>query len=79
MAVCHSVIVDPRTRKYMASSPDELALVEGAKDQGFTFVNRDAQKIITLLTPDGELEYELLNVLEFTSFRKRMSVIVRDL
>ena len=30
-------------------------------------------------TPDGaQEEYEVLNVIEFTSTRKRMSVIVRD-
>jgi phospholipid-transporting ATPase len=31
IALCHSIIVDPRTNSYSSSSPDELALVNGAK------------------------------------------------
>ena len=37
LAVCHAIVIDPKTGKYNASSPDELALVEGAKRMGFTF------------------------------------------
>ena len=44
MAVCHSVVIDidQKTReiKYQASSPDELALVEGAARLGFKFKER---------------------------------------
>ena len=79
LAVCHSIIVDPRTNAYNSSSPDELALVKGAKDLGFEFLGRDAKKIISVKTPSGILKFELLNVLEFTSARKRMSVVVKDL
>lgn len=79
LAVCHTIIVDPRTQKFNSSSPDELALVLGAKELGYEFVNRDADKIITVQTPEGILKYKLLNVLEFSSARKRMSIIVRDL
>jgi magnesium-transporting ATPase (P-type) len=79
LAVCHSIIVDPRTSAYNSSSPDELALVNGAKDLGFEFLNRDSKKIISVKTPNGIKKFELLNVLEFTSARKRMSVVVRDL
>ena len=31
--------------KYQASSPDELALVEGARNMGFQFINRDLNTI----------------------------------
>ena len=42
LAVCHTVMVDkePNTEKlkYSASSPDELALVQGASDVGIMFI-----------------------------------------
>lgn len=31
LATCHTIIIDGRTGKYNASSPDELALVNAAK------------------------------------------------
>ena len=79
MALCHAIIVDPRTNKYNSSSPDELALVDGAKNLGYEFLNKDSQNVISVKSPTAILKYELLNVLEFTSTRKRMSVILRDL
>ncbi len=53
--------------------------MNGAKDLGFEFINRDFKKVISVKTPSGIKKFELLNVLEFTSARKRMSVVVRDL
>lgn len=69
--------------EYQASSPDELALVQAACDMGFIVFDRK-QKIVKLKTypngfeEDAEFtEYEILDVVEFTSARKRMSVIVK--
>jgi len=64
---------------YNASSPDELALVNGARHFGFSFRERDENScmVIDLLRTGGQLKYELLNVIEFDSARKRMTVIVR--
>ena len=82
LALCHTVIaaVDPETGalEYRAQSPDEAALVQAAADVGFIFRGRDHESL-RLQTPFNEQleEYELLNVLEFNSTRKRMSVIVR--
>ena len=79
LAVCHTIIIDVKTNKYNASSPDELALVEAAKDFGFEFKGIDSKKVITVGETRTKLEHKftLLNVCEFTSTRKRMSVIVR--
>jgi len=41
MACCHSIIVDQRDKTYNASSPDELALVNAAKQFGYIFKDRD--------------------------------------
>ena len=46
LALCHSVIIDKRTNKLNSSSPDELALVEGAANQGFSFESKDADGLI---------------------------------
>ncbi|KAL7633000.1 UNVERIFIED_CONTAM: hypothetical protein RMT77_016710 [Armadillidium vulgare] len=81
MAVCHTVIPDRDEKigeviQYHAASPDERALVEGAKELGFVFETRTPDHVIIDIYGQKE-RYEVLNVLEFTSTRKRMSVIVR--
>ncbi|KAF2796744.1 phospholipid-translocating P-type ATPase [Melanomma pulvis-pyrius CBS 109.77] len=86
LALCHTCLPelqeDGKTQ-FMASSPDELALVQAAQDMGFLVINRDVRTITLKLMPsgpDGEpvLEvYETLDVVEFTSKRKRMSIVVR--
>eukprot|EP00127_Corallochytrium_limacisporum_P000959 Clim_evm43s33 gene=Clim_evmTU43s33 len=82
MAVCHTVIpeVDPHDETriaYQAASPDEGALVEGAKHLGFSFNTRLPDRVrINALGRDEE--YHVLDIIEFNSTRKRMSVIVRD-
>lgn len=80
LALCHSVIIDKRTDKMNSASPDELALVEGAASQGFSFEGKDADGMVTIKRKrDGQiLKYHLLNTLEFDSTRKRMSVIIKD-
>ncbi|ESO07180.1 hypothetical protein HELRODRAFT_110679 [Helobdella robusta] len=81
LAVCHTVVPenDPKEAggiKYLASSPDELALVLGARNQGFKFTTRTPTDV-TIEVFDVKEKYKILNVLAFTSNRKRMSVIVR--
>ena len=80
MAACHTVIPETNldgTIHYNAASPDEKALVEAAAKYGYEFVARKPESV-TIKTPNGaELVYEVLHVIEFTSARKRMSVVVR--
>uniref|UniRef100_A0A7N6AYC1 Phospholipid-transporting ATPase n=1 Tax=Anabas testudineus TaxID=64144 RepID=A0A7N6AYC1_ANATE len=66
------------TSFYISSSPDEVALVEGVKGLGFTYL-RLKDSHMEILNRDDEIEsFELLEVLTFDSVRRRMSVIVRD-
>lgn len=78
LATCHTVI--PETKgaeiKYQAASPDEGALVEGAAQLGYKFVARKP-RAVTIVVDNQEYEYELLNICEFNSTRKRMSTILR--
>ena len=76
LALCHTIILDERTGKYNAASPDELALVNGAKFFGVTFLKRDEDNNMIVDFRGERLQYKLLNILEFNSTRKRMSVII---
>lgn len=80
LATCHTVIPETQsdgTIKYQAASPDEGALVQGAADLGFRFDIRRPNSV-SISTPFSEqLEYQLLNICEFNSTRKRMSAIFR--
>lgn len=61
---------------YQASSPDEGALVSGAAQMGYQFTTRRPRSV-NIQVGRHDLEYEILNVCEFNSTRKRMSTIVR--
>jgi phospholipid-translocating ATPase len=86
LALCHTCLPEVQEdgkTSFMASSPDELALVQAAQDMGFLVVNRDVQTITLKIMPlgggaDSVTEtYEVLDVIEFSSKRKRMSIVVR--
>lgn len=82
LALCHTVLVEhpdennPYKIDYKAQSPDEAALVGCARDVGFVFLER-FQDTLTIELMGERKEFTLLNVLEFNSTRKRMSVILR--
>ncbi|KAI8910338.1 hypothetical protein EDD86DRAFT_205155 [Gorgonomyces haynaldii] len=81
LAVCHTVIPehdenDPGKLTYQASSPDEAALVQGAKALGYLFHTRRPRSV-TIAVHGSNFEYEILVVNEFNSTRKRMSVLAR--
>ena len=61
---------------YQAQSPDEGALVDAARNFGYVFLYRNPTHI-SVKIKDRIWEYELLDILDFNNFRKRMSVIVR--
>jgi len=78
VTLCHGVIIDPKTGAFNASSPDELALLSGAKQLGFRYASKDENAVIELeISGVGRETYKLINTLEFSSARKRMSVIVQ--
>mmetsp|Transcript_30711 Transcript_30711/g.30191 ORF Transcript_30711/g.30191 Transcript_30711/m.30191 type:complete len:527 (+) Transcript_30711:388-1968(+) len=80
LALCHTIIAEMKegSLKYNASSPDELALVNAARFFGVKFLDRDEDNVITILFKGKEVKYKLLNLIEFNSTRKRMSVVLRD-
>lgn len=80
MSLCHAVIpeVDKETDviRYRASSPDEEALVNAAAENGFRFTSK-VRGVATVSIIGTPYEFQVLDVMEFTSDRRRMSVIVR--
>lgn len=87
LAVCHTAIPEVNEETggytYEAESPDEGAFLVAAREFGFEFCRRTQSSIFVrerYPSPDKptEREYKILNLLDFTSKRKRMSVIVQD-
>jgi magnesium-transporting ATPase (P-type) len=48
MSLCHNIIIDAKTKKFNAASPDELALVNFAKQYNYEFIGRDGDDICTV-------------------------------
>ncbi|EWM20076.1 p-type atpase (p-atpase) superfamily [Nannochloropsis gaditana] len=83
LAVCHSVIPEKNENtgeiKFSASSPDDEALVCTARYFGYAFEGRRDGSALVRNTRRNVLEsFRVLEILEFTSARKRMSVIVES-
>ena len=83
LALCNTVLIDNRKKAeegkidYQSSSPDEKALLCFARSQGYILTNRSLDDTITLEIDGQEQKFKLLNTLEYSSERKRMSVIVK--
>ncbi|KAJ8643386.1 hypothetical protein MRB53_005134 [Persea americana] len=87
LALCHTAIPEPNEEtggfNYEAESPDEGAFLVSAREFGFEFCKRTQSSVVIRErhTSSGhpiEREFKILNLLEFSSKRKRMSVIVQD-
>ncbi|XP_047381769.1 phospholipid-transporting ATPase FetA-like isoform X2 [Sciurus carolinensis] len=79
LSLCHTVMSQEKVEGelvYQAQSPDEGALVTAARNLGFVFRSRTSETI-TVVEMGKTRVYQLLAILDFSSVRKRMSVIVR--
>lgn len=75
IAICHNVIIT--ADGFSSESPDEEALVTTASELNSKFVSRVPDESISIEL-DGHLsKFQLLNMIDFDSDRKRMSVIVK--
>lgn len=81
LTLCHSVFPEKTDRGivYQGASPDDVALVQGAKQLGFEFMSREFNDLIIKnhVTKDRYI-WEQVMEMPFDSDRKRMSVIVRN-
>eukprot|EP00833_Pecoramyces_ruminatium_P011235 jgi/Orpsp1_1/1185267/evm.model.c7180000092991.1 len=90
VAMCNETIpsFEPKTYEiiYESQSPDESALVYGIKTEGVSLIERNRTSVSIGMWGSSEASsiknqveetYKILNVFEFNSDRKRMSVILR--
>ncbi|KAI9368792.1 hypothetical protein BJX61DRAFT_197261 [Aspergillus egyptiacus] len=86
MALCHTCLPEEDefgNTTFQAASPDELALVTAARDLGYLVHDRQPNTLTIRAFPNGpdgppvDETYEILDIIEFSSARKRMSVVVR--
>ena len=65
--------------EYNGMSPDDIELVKIASNQGYTLV-KSPNDIKRIKYGDSEkpIDYQILNIISFTSDRKRMSIIIKD-
>ena len=84
LALCHSCSVqtnDDGEEDYICVSPDSIELVKTSKSQGFHLTkseNASIKKIILGDDINNCAEVEFLHLIEFSSDRKRETVIVKD-
>ncbi|CAL5048321.1 unnamed protein product [Urochloa decumbens] len=87
LALCHTAIpeINEATGSiaYEAESPDEGAFLVAAREFGFEFFKRTQSSVFvrekhTSSKGTIEREFKILNLLEFNSKRKRMTVILKD-
>ena len=84
LSLCHTVVPNNdggtggQRRTYSASSPDEKSLISAAAELGFE-VTRRTHSHITIesvyVANNEPIDYRVLSVIEFTSARKRMSIV----
>ena len=82
LAVAHTVLLDvdldTGEKSYNADSPDEVALVKAGVSMSYVFESRQGDSAIFISKGGKAMQFEVLESVEFTSARKRMSVIVRE-
>jgi phospholipid-translocating ATPase len=86
IALCHTCLPEINESKeisFNGASPDEQALVQAAQELGFVVIDRQNATLTLQTFPAGRESkpffetYHILDVIEFSSTRKRMSIIVR--
>ncbi|XP_037626912.1 phospholipid-transporting ATPase IC isoform X2 [Sebastes umbrosus] len=79
LSLCHTVMAEWKEEApvYQAASPDEEALVGAARELGWVFLSR-TRDFVVISELGVSRQYELLALLDFTSQRRRMSVLVRE-
>jgi magnesium-transporting ATPase (P-type) len=80
IALNHNVLTEKNSDGnicYQGSNPDEVTLVTSAYELGVEFIVRSKNRIrIKLL--NEEITYEIVQKFDFTSERKRSSIVVKD-
>ena len=85
LCLCHTVQIDNQAKeRYQASSPDEFSFVKYCIKLGIIYEGEDkdpdsSAMIRKIIFKNSTLRFKVLQVFEFDSTRKRMSVILEDM
>lgn len=80
VGLCHTVVPERQDNGkivFQAQSPDEVALCQVAESNCYLFTDR-TQGTVTLEGPRGEERFNVEALIEFSSDRRRMSVIIKN-
>ena len=77
-AICNDILVimNGKELEYHGSSTDEITLVNAADRFGVKLVSRTPTAYNVLVQGYGEMGFDVLYKIEFTSERKRMTTVV---
>ena len=84
LALCHTCSIQSNEKgeeEYACVSPDSIELVKAAKDQGWRFTESGTNGIRRIRVGFYEykiIDFEKLQLIEFSSDRKRETIIVRE-
>jgi phospholipid-transporting ATPase len=80
LSLAHECGIEERDNNviYTGLSPDDIELVNSAAAQGYVYTKSDSNVVRKVNIAGKERQFELLNLIEFNSDRKRLSVVVRD-
>lgn len=81
LSLTHECIPDydkaRQTFVYRGASPDEVTLVEFAKDLGFTNTkSNEMSSFLNIEQLNKTFDFKVIRKMEFSSDRKRMSIII---
>jgi phospholipid-transporting ATPase len=80
LAITHECVCNESEEgiQYSGLSPDDIELVKTAADQGYQYMKPPSNDFRRIKIGNVDHDFEVLNLIEFTSDRKRMSIIIRD-
>ena len=76
ISIAHECVCN-KISEYSGVSPDDVELVKTSYEQGFVFL-QSSNDLREIRIGDSIQSFTVLNVLNFSSERKRMSIIIRD-
>ena len=78
LSMAHECTIEEKNGNYTGLSPDDIELLRAAKEQGFEYVKGETSTRRYVKIKNDVRDFEILKLNEFTSERRRMSIIIKD-
>ena len=75
--MCHECIIN-ENNEIAGASQDDIELVNTANSQGYKLLQSEDSKIIKLNIDGEEKSFPVIKMIEFSSSRKRASILIKD-